>query len=667
MAGDKSVQAVPRNSLIWLLLAQVVVILPLLAHVPLWIVALWVLCAVWRIQVFRMRLSFPRPLVKVVMMAGAAFAVYLSRGSLVGLDAAVALLLTAFVLKLVELKSRRDALVLIYLGFFTLVTSFLFNTGILSAAYSLLPVTALLAALIGLHQGALHEQPVKTAKLAATLLLQGIPVALLLFLFFPRLDPLWVLPTPRDKGVTGISDHMSPGDIAELSRSSGLVFRASFQGEIPEQDQLYWRALTLSYFDGRTWHLQRITDDLLLPEWQARGETLDYSVVMQPSSGPWLFSLMVSEAVQQDIRMMNDFRLQYRSPVRRTFMYQARAWPQALTEPILSPEKYRRYLQLPRDVNPQARAWAQQLRAEHADDNRLVGALLRHFNREPFFYTLKPPRLGEHSVDEFLFSTRSGFCEHYSSAMTFVLRAAGIPARVVTGYQGGEVNREDNYVQVRQYDAHSWVEYWQRGSGWQRVDPTFQVAPERIERGLQDALGDEGPETGLFSPLSYRHIGLINRLRINWDNLNYNWQLYVLGYQGELQKQWFGDLFGGLDWRWIGVGLVSAVGVLFALMALWLLKPWQARPALAHRLLGRFDRIVRRANIARAKAEGLRAFQQRVGVQLTAAQQQAMDEFIGSYEQLEYAGRDVDEQLLRRQLTELGRQFSGFAHIRKPK
>jgi len=659
MAKQKIKPSIPRNSLVWLLIAQVLVIGPLLWHVPIWIVGLWLVCAAWRIQVFRMRMQFPKAIVKVAMMVSAAFAVYLSRGSLVGLDAGVALLLTAFVLKLVELRSKRDALVLIYLGFFTVVTSYLFDDSILAAGFSLLSVAALLAAMVGLQQTGLAGQPKKTLAQAAAILLQAIPVALLLFLFFPRLDPLWVLPAPKDKGVTGISDRMSPGDIAELSQSSELVFRASFDGEIPAKSQLYWRALTLPYFDGRTWHMQNMTSDLLTPEWQAQGEMLEYSVIMQPSSRTWLYSLAVSETEQKDIRLMNDFRLQHNTPIHRTYLYQAQAWPDALAEPKLSPEKYRFHLQLPRIVNPQTREWAQQLRHSYADDESLVQALLRHFNQEPYFYTLKPPRLGKHSVDEFLFATQSGFCEHYSSSMVFVLRAAGIPARVVTGYQGGEINRAENYVQVRQYDAHSWVEYWRLGFGWHRVDPTFQVAPERIEQGLQEALRGESLNTGLFSPLSYRHIGWINQLRVSWDTLNYNWQKNVLGYQAERQKNWLKSWLGEISWQKIGISLVIAIALLLAAISLWLFKPWQVRLSETQRLLRQFERVMAKRRYIREPAEGLRAFQQRIKEDLSPPQQVALESFVHSYEQVEYAGQPVPAEQLKQQLKIIRQSLAG--------
>lgn len=658
MSGQLRLEAVPRNALHWLLIAQVLVIAPHLLHIPQWIAGLWLLCAVWRVQVYRTRWSLPRPMIKLAMMSSAAFAVYLSRGSLIGLDAGVALLITAFTLKLVELRSRRDALVLIFLGFFCVVTSYLYYDSLLAALYSLLPVAALLAAWSGLQQSGSGMKTTANLRLAVVLLAQTIPLALLLFVFFPRLEPLWSLPQPADKGKTGLSSQMSPGDIAELSQSTELAFRATFEGPIPAKNQLYWRALTMPLFDGRSWRMASFGADLLPGQWQKQGPSQSYSVIMQPSRQPWLFSLDISESSQPDVRMQGDFRLQRSRPVHRSYMYQAEVWPQALAEPELTAAGWRHNLQLPRTGNPRTREWARQLREQYADDRQLVAALLTHFNRQPYHYTLKPPLLGENSIDEFMFDTRSGFCEHYSSAMAFALRVTGIPARVVTGYQGGEINNAGNYVQVRQMDAHAWVEYWLPGSGWQRADPTFQVAPERIEQSLQDVLAAEMTEldSNLFSPLRYRHVAWINKLRMGWENLNHGWQSKVLGYQGERQRAWLRELFGSLDWQRIGITLVASLALLFGLLALFIIRPWQQRPDPVQRLLLDYDRLMQRRGLARAVHEGLQTHQKRIDSQLDETLRQQLESFVIAHEQLLYAGED-DLQKARTALQQLRRSM----------
>jgi transglutaminase-like putative cysteine protease len=647
---------IPRIALTWLLVAQVLVILPHLVHLPLWMIALWLGAAAWRVQIFRMRAGYPNGWAKGGLMLLVLVGILLSRGTLVGLDAAVVLLIATFVLKLVEMRSRRDALVLIFLGFFCVVTAYLFDDGILAALYSLLPVTALLAALVGLQHSGFAERPWPTLRLAGGLLLQALPLMVLLFLFFPRMGPLWSLPLPSDKGVTGLSDSMAPADIAQLSRSSALAFRASFDGPMPPRDQLYWRALTLERFDGRRWSQSTYAELPQAPQWRQAGEPLDYSIVMQPSGKPWLFALDVGETTLDDSRMMSDFRWQRRRPVDRPLLYQVRSWPQALREADAEPPALRRALQLPEQGDPRSRAWAAELQRQHPQADALVAALLQHFNREPYVYTLRPQPLGADSIDDFLFNTRRGFCAHYAGAMTFVLRAAGIPARVVAGYQGGELNPGGNYIQVRQFDAHAWVEYWQPGQGWRSVDPTFQVAPQRVELGLEEALAEEDGflDDQPFSPLRYRELAWLNQLRLNWENLNYGWQRWVLGYQGEQQLQLLQRWFGSLDWQRLALALVGSGTLLLGLLALWLLGPWQQRRDPQHQAFRRFERLLARHGVRRQAGEGARAFAERASRELPG-QAAAIHAFARCFEAQRYAGQAPSRAALRQALGELRR------------
>lgn len=652
------VQPIPRNGLVWLLVAQVLVILPHLGHLPLWIIGLWLGCAVWRVRIFRMQARYPRGWMKALLMIGAGFGVYLSRGSLIGLEAGVVLLVAAFILKLVEMRSRRDALVLIFLGFFTVVTSYLFNDSLLAGVYSLLPVIALLAAMIGLQQSSASTHPWPTLRLAGSLLLQALPLMLLLFVLFPRFGPLWSLPQPKERAVSGLADSMSPGDIAELSRSPALAFRASFEGPIPERDRLYWRAVTFERFDGRRWSQSFAAQVPQVPQWSRQGEALSYSIVMQPSGRPWLYALDVGQVDAGDVRLMADFHLQRRLPVDKPLLYQATSWPEALREPHPAQATLERALQLPAEGNPRARDWAVQLRREHQDPQAVVQALLGHFNQQPYGYTLRPPPVGSEIVDDFLFETLNGFCIHYAGAMTFVLRAAGIPARVVAGYQGGELNPAGNYLSVRQLDAHAWVEYWVAERGWVSVDPTFQVAPERIELGLEEALGDE-QNLLQDSPMDlrrYRDIGWLNQLRFAWDNLNYGWQRWVLDYQGARQLQTLKGLFGDIDARQLGLLLVISAGVLIALLALLLLKPWRFERDPQLRLFRRFERQLARHGVTREDGEGARDFAQRAAQRLPD-QAEAIADFARLYERTRYAGEALQREAMQAALARLGRRL----------
>ncbi|MDF3936110.1 transglutaminase TgpA family protein [Pseudomonas citronellolis] len=649
-------QSIPRIALTWLLVAQALVILPHLAHLPFWVVGFWLGCAAWRVQVYRMRAGYPNGLAKLALVIAAGVGVWLSRGSLIGLDAGVVLLIAAFVIKLVELKTRRDALVLILLGFFAVATSYLFDASMLAALFSLLPVTALLAALIGLQQSNFAEGPWRTLRLAGGLLLQALPLMLLLFVLFPRLGPLWSLPLPGGQASTGLGDSMEPGDFVELSQSADLAFRVTFDGAPPPQEQLYWRALTLENFDGRRWTQSWQGRAEQAPQWRRQGPALGYQVIMQPTSRPWLYALDVPGEGPEDARLMSDFRLERKRPVQEVLMYHARSWPQALREPDSSATTLRRDLQLPPRGNPRTRAWAAELRTRYAQPEALVQAVLRHFHDEPYAYTLRPPATGEERIDGFLFDTRRGFCEHYAGAMTFVLRAAGIPARVVTGYQGGELNPAGDYLLVHQFDAHAWVEYWQPGSGWRSVDPTFQVAPSRIERGLRAALEEEGSflADSPFARLRYGGFGLLSQLRLGWDNLNYDWQRLVLGYQADQQAGLLRAWFGSSDSLWVGVILVGGGGLALGLLALLLFKPWRQVRDAQLRSFERFESLLAGHGLRRQAGEGPGAFAERAGRALPA-QAEAIAAYARAFERQRYGGAASAPGELREHLARLRR------------
>lgn len=644
---------ISRVSLTWLLVAQTLVMIPFWSHVPFWMVALWLGCTLWRVQVFRMRAEYPGRLIKIALLLATALGVWLSRGSLVGLEAGAVLLVAAFVLKLLEMRSRRDALVLIFLGLFCVVVAYLFDDSLLWALYSLLPVSALLAALIGLQQSAL-TRPAKTLRLALTLMAQALPLMLLLFLFFPRLAPLWSLPLPSDKGVSGLSESMAPGDIAELSRSGELAFRASFDGPLPPRQALYWRALTLDDFDGQRWSQSEDRPFSSSPQWQAKGEPWNYSVILQPNDKPWLPALDVARTDLPDVRQLGDYRLQRRRPVPQAVQYRASSWPDVIRDAQLNPIERHRALQLPPRGEPQTRRWAAELRAQYPQPQALVEALLAHFHDEPFHYTLKPGPQGQDGIDTFLFDSRRGFCAHYAGAMTFILRAAGIPARMVVGYQGGEMNPAGNFLTVRQFDAHAWVEYWQEGQGWRSVDPTYAVAPQRIEQGLEQALAaDEDflPDSAL-SPLRFRNLTWLNGLRLRWDNLNYGWQRWVLGYQSEQQWQFMGRWFG--DWNRIVIplGVVLILGVL----GLALLRPWQRQSDPQLRLFAEFERLLSRRGLQREPGEGPQHFAERAARALPA-QAAIIRVFTGAFVARRYAAATGSSDAMHQALRQLRRML----------
>lgn len=633
---------IPRNALVWLLTAQVVALMPHLPRLPLWVAAVWLVCAGWRIQIQRMRWGYPGILVQTLALAGVVAGVWAAQGSLIGLDSAVMLLLLLFMLKLLEMRKPRDALVVIYLGFFIVATAFLFDQGIPLALFQCFSLLILVAALVGLQQTPGRSDPARAMRTAAVLLLQALPLMLVLFMVFPRLGPLWAVNAPGSQARTGLAESMSPADVADLARSGELAFRASFEGAPPPQPLLYWRAMTLARFDGRNWSRLPLSAGQAHGNWQPGGEPVRYQVIVPPSHQPWVFSLRGAQTVDERLVLNRDFLLQARRPISQTMAYSAASQLDSLLEPAgLEPLQRRLHLQLPEGFDPRARAFAAELRQQYPRDADLVQALLRHFNVEPFHYTLRPPTLGRHSTDEFLFDSRRGFCAHYAGAMTFVLRAAGIPSRVVAGYQGGELNPRGNYVLVHQFDAHAWVEAWLPGQGWVSFDPTFQVAPERIEDGLESALRGEGSflEDARLAAVRYRNIGWVNNARLLWDDLNYQWQLRVIGYQSERQMDFFRRWLGTADWQRIGMISLGVLVLCMLPLAFWILRPDLRPGAPELKAWRRLNRRLARMQLQAGAGEGPRAWQQRLR-QALPRQQAELDAFFDAWVGLTYAAVD---------------------------
>jgi transglutaminase-like putative cysteine protease len=386
------------------------------------------------------------------------------------------------------------------------------------------------------------------------------------------------VPLKTHTAKTGISDFMKPGDISKLSQSAEVAFRARFDGDIPDRSQLYWRALVFSRFEKGRWsnlgYFNVPSKERRSTVVEKTGEPLRYSIIMEPTQQNWLFGLRYATPDRPGILSTPDFRLYSLVVIEDDFSYRVESWPEARLETELSAWRRAVELRLPDGDNPRARDWARSLREKSPDDRAFVEAVLAHFNREPFVYTLEPPLLPEaNAMDAFLFETRRGFCEHFAAAFVVAMRSAGVPARVVAGYQGGELNPVNKTVIVHQFDAHAWAEVWLEGQGWVRFDPTGAVAPERIERGLEDAVAGEGTflSESPLSPLRYRSVRWINQLRLRYDALTYRWQSWVVGFDGNAQVTLLRDILGEVSagrfaavfiGSWILVLLPVALGLL---------------------------------------------------------------------------------------------------------
>lgn len=655
-------EQIPRTSLTWVMLAQLVILLPHISHAPIWLWAIWLGVMLWRWEIFRGAWDFPGVWVKLVLMLVAGIGLAVSYGGSFGKDAMVSLLLVAFMLKLLELRRRRDMLVLCYLGYFVAATQFLFFSNILAGIYGLFSIAVVTATLLSAHQSLGQYRFWRTLKSTSLLLLQAFPLMLILFLVAPRIGPLWAVPQETNSASTGMSDSVAPGDIANLARSNALAFRVSFEGAAPAPRELYWRGLVLSDFDGRQWRQSQRQQMEQLVDWPGRpesawrdqirylGGSTTYEIILEPSRRPWLFSLSAPAQWSEQIGLGPEFRLQKREPIFQRTKYQVTSYLDYRYQPTgLADWEWRQELQLPGESNPQTVEQARTWRREAASDQALIDRLLNHY-RASFRYTLQPQTLGRHTVDEFLWQTQEGFCEHFASSFVFFLRAAGIPARVVVGYQGGELNPLENYWMVRQREAHAWAEVWQEGRGWVRYDPTAAVAPERIEQGLDDSLSTEQEYLeGEFGG----DIALLNQLRLRWDLVNYRWSRWVLEYDQGLQSDLLSDWLGGTDpWR-IALFVVLGGGFVMGLIVLVLL--WRQRARYAHpgdRYYALFCRKLARQGLARHSGEAPRDYARRVSEHNPALADQVR-RVTHCFELVNYAGNRAALADLRRAVREL--------------
>ncbi len=571
-------QQIPRNALAWIILSLFTLVAPHVERIPFWVLAVYVFAAAWRIMVFRGRWSFPGRWVKAGLIISSFAGIYFSYGSIIGLEPTIALLLTAFALKLIELAQRKDGYVLLFLGYFICITEFLFSQDLPIVLYSLLNVTLVTTALVAMHRPGEHQFNRKTIRLAAVMLLQALPLMLVLFFLFPRIGPLWSVPIKSHTAKTGVSDFMRPGDISRLGKSDEVAFRVQFEGDIPNPADLYWRGLVMSRLEEGAWRSLRYFD---VPAAERRprpvqtsGAALDYQVIIAPTQQHWLYSLRYATPASPGIMTSPDYVLFTPAEIEDERLYRVRSWPEAQLELTLSDYRRGVELQLPPTENPATTAFARELYEQANNPRAFVDAVLARFTQEAFSYTLNPPLLPEDNpLDAFMFQTRTGFCEHYAAAFVVMMRAAGVPARVVAGYQGGEVNPLNRTVIVHQFDAHAWAEVWLDGEGWVRIDPTASVSPDRIEWGLERALEKEGSFLS-DSPLSlmrYRGVAWLNILRLRYDALTYRWQSWVTGFNRDRQFQLLNDVFDGISARkfvlvLIGTWLLVLLPIAFSLL-----------------------------------------------------------------------------------------------------
>ncbi len=547
-----------------LLLSVLMVTAPHAEHLPLWVSALSATLLAWRSYLAYTGHPLPKRGLLMTITIASIGGILIDFHTLFGREVGVTVLMLLACLKLMELNTRRDAMALIFLCCFIIITHFFYSQSLMTGLYMLATLFVITASWIHLHAPGITFKP--RLSIAGVLLLQAIPLTLLLFILFPRVQgPLWGLPQDAFAS-SGLDDKMSPGSLGRLALSDAVAFRVTYRGEIPRRDQMYWRGPVLWNFDGRTWTPGQTTRSIA-PEFSDAGQTIDYSVTLEAHNKTWLFALDVPDKISVPARLTYDFQILSPQPVNVRLRYEARSQLEYHANLLESPIQIQRARHLPPTLNPRTRQLAANWRAGNSNDAAVIHSALSYFNQQNFHYTLDPPPLGVNGIDDFLFTTRRGFCEHYASAFVFLMRAAGIPARVVTGYQGGEYNAFGNYYIVRQSDAHAWAEVWLPELGWQRIDPTAAIAPERVEHGLSAALPDNAA-----LPFMARNPPLwLHELRLNWDAVSYQWNQWVIGYNSERQFA-FLSRFGIDSLSAQAISMLAGAGLVVGLFALYMLR-----------------------------------------------------------------------------------------------
>nr|WP_222622867.1 DUF3488 and transglutaminase-like domain-containing protein [Ramlibacter cellulosilyticus] len=597
----------PRDARDTLFLLAVIawVTLPHVSHLPWWVSLLVAVVLGWRARLAVQAAPLPARTWLVVLVGVSLFATWATHRTLLGRDAGVTLIVCLLALKTLELRAKRDAFVIFFLGFFTMLTNFFFSQSLAVAAAMLLGLLGLLTALVNAHMPVGRPPLAQAARTAGWMTLLGAPVMAVLFVLFPRFAPLWGIPSDAMSGRSGLSAQMRVGSMAELVLDESVALRVRFEGTPPAQSDLYFRGPVFADFDGREWRPlvrlagrfppMRLGDPQLVP----LGAPVRYEVTLEPNNRPWLLTLDAAPRAPQvpgmDTVMTSDLQWLVSQPVVDLVRYTAESHVLFRHGPARRSLVLPEYTQLPAGYNPRTLALAAKLREENpgASPATLVQAAVRLLRTGGYRYTLAPGVYGEHTADEFWFDVKEGFCEHIASAFVVLMRALDIPARVVTGYQGGQVNPVDGYWVVRQSDAHAWTEVWLEGRGWVRMDPTAVVAPARTGsfQRLVVPQGVIGTAMQRVSP------DLWAAMRAGWDAMNNGWNQWVLNYTQSRQLDMLRNLgFRSPSWEDLSRVLLAVVVLVALAGALW---SWWDR--LQHdpwlRLLGRARKRLRRAGV----------------------------------------------------------------------
>ena len=657
-------QNIPQVTLIWLLSGLGLTTLPHLERLPLVISAIFVSIFTLSLFIHTKKIKRPNKFVRLTLTLLIVFIVSMTHGTLIGQGASISLLIAMCAIKLTEIFSDRDIYISVLIGLFVLITHFFHSYSLLLMIYLFGCILILLSTLVSLNRSCSPKQANirSNLKLSLSVLLQGLPIMIILFFFFPRFgSPLWGLPNNASSGTTGLSDSMEIGNIGSLIQSNAVAFRAEFDNYIPQNSKLYWRGPVLTYTDGRKWLTESSVKNkqnfINRVPFTLAEDNISYTITLEPSNNPWLFALDLPTTIPDRGRLSSTYQLITDDVINQPLRYKLNSATNYAVEQNYRTELVEA-LQLPADVNTQAVELGKSLREKFNSSSQITAAALDYFSTQNFTYTLQPPVLNStHPVDQFLFQTRRGFCEHFSAAFTVILRAAGIPARVVTGYQGGDLNPLGDYFIVRQRDAHAWTEVWMDSKGWVRIDPTSVVAPDRITDGSDEIFEQSETRQPLFS---YSN-PLFNSIRYSLDWANNRWTQWVINYDHKRQNNFFSNL-GLHNWTNAILVMVFLVTSIASLIALYVVYQNRYRLPPQLSLWYKFCHKLEQIDLPRYPHEGPKDYYHRIIIKRPELDD-VIKPIIDGFIQLNYA--NSNDKTIENQLRQAVNQFKPKAENEK--
>lgn len=596
-------EALKRPALVFLLFAIGCITLPHSEHIPPLLSGFFYVLWGWRFIAVWQTTWLPNKAVLFLLTLASIALLYAHHQGIFGRDAGTSLFVTALGLKLLEIRSQRDVYLCVFLAFVVAATQFLYLQNIFMAAYILAVSCLLLATLICVNSD--KPRPLAALKTSSLIVLQALPLAIVMFVFFPRVEaPRWMVFHDKHKARLGLNDVLEPGSISDLGLSDELAFRVKFEGPVPPRAQRYWRGPVFSYTDGKRWTER--------PSYSGRrsaqaprfsGESYRYTLLMEPQDKKWVFALDMPAAFPAGLNRNLAYQLLTDKDPEKRAEYKLVSYPQYNTGPLTDRERNDN-LQLPQAPAPRLRELVTELDGFKGNAERFIGNVLKYFREQNFYYTLVPPLMQNKPIETFLFETRRGFCSHYATAFVYLMRIAGIPARVIGGYQGGELNKVGNFLEIRQANAHAWTEVWLPQRGWVRVDPTAAIAPQRIQQDVNVEMQIAQGEVN-FSPVSSdgAAIDWLKQAADLWNSVDYNWQRWVINYNSDNQSKLMQHFKIG-DVRMLAAWL-AAILALATLPLAWLLLRAQYRPSdIAARIYQRFCRKLAKTGLLRQAHEG---------------------------------------------------------------